>query len=111
MHVVLEKARKAAGISGFTKNYPDNPKQRGCGFWAAFMGSISNDLGMMDASELKSSRTSAADIRNWATRVDELEVEIAGLRKMLQERGIEVIRHQQNWSVEQGVEALKTIAG
>lgn len=111
MHVVIEKARKSAGISGMKKNYPDDPKQRGCGYWAAFLGSLSNDLGRIDAERLDSSKKVEEDVRHWAERVDELDAEITRLRRLLQERGIEVIRQQEGWPVEKGRHLLETIAG
>jgi uncharacterized protein (DUF362 family) len=111
MHSVIEKARKAAGISGMKKNYPDDPKHRGAGFWAAFIGSVSNDLGMVDQLRITASETSEKTVRAWATRVDEQQKEIDRLRAILQERGIDNLRLHEGWSVEKGREVLKTLAG
>lgn len=111
MHTVIETARRAAGISGMKKNYPDDPKQRGCGYWAAFIGSLSNDLGVMDKQGLQSARAAEEEIRKLASRVDELEQENTRLRAKLQHNGVELVRHQEGWSIEEGREVLKTIAG
>ena len=53
MHTILEEARKAAGISGMRKNYPDNSKQRGCGYWAAYnaLGNLLIELNKPDEAE------------------------------------------------------------
>ncbi len=45
MKSVIEKARKAAGISALKGgNYPADPKQRGAGYWAAFIGALRTEI-------------------------------------------------------------------
>jgi hypothetical protein len=96
MHVVIEKARKAAGISGLTKNYPDNSKQRGCGYWAAFIGSISNDLGRVDQEQKEMEHT----ISEQARKIADLEGDLNGLRSKACVNGIFAIAREEEWTVD-----------
>lgn len=48
MHAVIEQARKAAGIGSMARNYPADPRERGAGFWAAFVGALNEKLQHLD---------------------------------------------------------------
>jgi len=111
MHNEIERARKAAGISGMTRNYPDNPKQRGCGYWAAFIGSIGNSLAAMDAAEKRMVREHGDQIVMLSKRITELEAELDAARKGRMELGIEAICHQEGWTVDRRNETVKKLAG
>ena len=107
MHVEIEKARKAAGISGMKKNYPDDPKQRGCGYWAAYTGSCSNSFASKDAELMRmKDEILAANKRNV-----ELEHALNEALKGRVQLGVEAIGHQEGWSVDRRNETVKRIAG
>ena len=59
MHPAIEKARKAAGISSLRKNYPENPKHRGCGYWAGFVCVAADQFASYDAQILADQRAYA----------------------------------------------------
>lgn len=118
MHFKVDDARKSAGIGGMRKNYPDDPKQRGCGYWAAFCGALSQTLENDDREKLRVAEERRAETADWAKMEQGLHeeirkhlAEIERLRKKLQTNGIEVLRYQEGWSIEKGQEAQKTIAG
>lgn len=111
MHVFIENARKAAGISGMTKNYPDDPKQRGCGYWAAFLGSINNDCGKRDAEILAAERQHSAELKQAHKRIEDLELELRMAREAGVKKGVQLLQYKEGWSIEKGREAEKTVAG
>ena len=107
MHAVLERARKAAGISGMKKNYPDDPKQRGCGYWAAYGGSISNELALIDEERLAMLRDGAEQ----AAQIVDLEHALNRLRHKKATVAVELIKEKEGWSPEKGRDVLDKIAG
>lgn len=111
MHILLQNARRAAGISGLRKNYPDDPKQRSAGHWAAFIGSLNNDLGQRDEVERKYREKVAADLQAAHQRIEALEARLREAMAASVTKGVEVPRHQEGWSIEKANEVQKTIAG
>jgi hypothetical protein len=107
MHVAVEKARKAAGISSLKKNYPENPKERGCGFWAAFIGVISDQLSQMDSRALKDSQT----ISDLSNRLADLEAERSKDFKRAVTNGITAIGNEEGWTPDKMKETTVRIAG
>jgi hypothetical protein len=93
MHIAIEKARKTANIGSLAKNYPVDPKQRGCGYWAAFLGSIGNDLASMDAAQLKSEKEKTEIL----LRCTKLERELSEARKCAAKNCVELIGEQEGW--------------
>jgi hypothetical protein len=47
MSIEIDSARISAGIGSMSKNYPDDDKQRGCGYWAAFVGALRNQFSLL----------------------------------------------------------------
>lgn len=111
MHYVIERARKAAGISGMRKNYPDDPKQRGCGFWAAVLGVISDELSKRDQDATETAVKHKEEMSAKHLRIEELEADLRRVKDASISKGVELVRHQEGWTLERGREALKTIAG
>ena len=106
MHTIIEAARKSAGISGLKSNYPENKKQRGAGFWAAFLGALDFQLGRFD------SEYSAAlkEAKLLAVRNAELEKELNAIREKKVRNGVMLIAEQQQWSGDQRSKAMEAIA-
>jgi len=107
MHVAIEKARKAAGIGSLKKNYPQNPRERGCGFWAGFVCVLSDQLASMDAEALSDKQ-----------RISELAVNNATLERKLSEmrtgriaNGVEALGLAEGWLPEKRDSVLSRIAG
>jgi hypothetical protein len=111
MHVILEEARKAAGISGMKGNYPEDPKQRGAGYWGAYNGSLNTILARKDQDYIDTIAKHSKEVRAAHVRVEDLEAELRRVKDHSIATGIEVVRQQEGWSIERGREALKTIAG
>ena len=107
MNAIIESARKSAGISDLSKNYPANPKQRGCGFWAAFLGSLDTSIGVKDKA------ASAVDKElNLALReVARLEKELNELRKLNIKNGVKAVGSMEGWSVDKQSTIEHQIAG
>jgi hypothetical protein len=107
MHVVLEKARKSAGISSLQKNYPNDPKQRGCGYWAAFIGSVGNDLAAMDERFLAVTAEKAELSKQLAL----LERKLSVTKDGLVANGMEAIALSEGWDKSKQVAAVKRLVG
>jgi len=107
MHVVLEKARKSAGISSLKKNYPDDHKQRGCGYWAAFIGSVGNDLAVMDERYLEvQARNSELAMAN-----AKLERELSAVKDGKIANGMEAIGLAEGWDKSKQQTAVRKLVG
>lgn len=107
MHALIEEARKSAGISSLERNYPKDNKQRGAGFWAAFLGSLQTQLGKRDESE----RSLLKENSRLATRVAELEHHATASVKTRVEMGVENLGHQEDWSADKRQTVVKKLAG
>lgn len=107
MHALIEKARKSAGIASLKKNYPSDPKQRGCGFWAAFLGSLDTSLGQLDADVISAHKRHEEDLR----RIAELEHEINKLSKLNLQNGVTRVALEEGWSTEKQRETVAKLAG
>jgi hypothetical protein len=107
MHVSIEKARKASGIGSLKKNYPENPKERGCGFWAAFIGVISNELSERDARHMKDQET----IATMAMENASLTERIGEIQTKRVANGIEAVGHMEGWSKDKQTTVMAKIAG
>lgn len=107
MHVVLEKARKSAGISSLKKNYPDDQKQRGCGYWAAFIGSIGNDLAVMDERYLEV----VAENSKLAVANANLERQLSVVKDGKIANGMEAIGIAEGWDKSKQASAVKKLVG
>jgi hypothetical protein len=107
MHVVLEKARKSAGINSLKKNYPEDSKQRGCGHWAAFIGSVSNDLAAMDEKYLSVMEQNTELAKCNAN----LERQIALVKDGKIANGMEAIGIAEGWDKSKQSLAIKKLVG
>lgn len=107
MHALIEKARKSAGISSLQKNYPSDPKQRGCGFWAAFLGSLDTSLGQLDAQILASHKQHEEDLREIAA----LEHELNRVRKSNLENGVTRVALEEGWTEDKRRDTVAKLAG
>jgi hypothetical protein len=107
MHVVLEKARKSAGISSLKKNYPEDSKQRGCGYWAAFIGSVGNDLAAMDERYLDV----MAENARLASANANLERQLSVTKDGKIANGMEAIALSEGWDKSKQVAAVKRLVG
>lgn len=107
MHVVIEKARKAAGIGSLKKNYPESHKERGCGFWAAFIGVVGDQLAQMDAQQLADQRL----IAELANEKADLENQLAKALKGRVMNGIEALSHSEGWTKDKQSVVMAKIAG
>lgn len=107
MHVVLEKARKSAGISSLKKNYPDDHKQRGCGYWAAFIGSVGNDLAAMD----ERYQEALQEISKLATVNANLERQLSATKDGRMQNGVEAIGLAEGWDKVKQTAAIKKLVG
>jgi len=106
MHVIIESARKSAGISGLKSNYPENKKQRGTGYWAAFLGALDYQLGLAD----EALRKSMVEAKSLAMRNAELERDLNKLREKRTRNGVALVAEQQRWSVDARKDAMELIA-
>jgi hypothetical protein len=107
MHTSIEKAQRAAGIGSLKRNYPENPKERGCGFWAAFLGVISSELSAKDA-EL---RESSKEIALLATKLAALQEKQADIIRSRTVNGIEAMALREQWTPEKADSIAKKICG
>ena len=105
MHPMIEAARKSAGISDLkTRNYPSDPKQRGAGFWAAFVGSL-------DTSIQRLVSESDDEIKKLSRENLQLQKEVEKARKQQMENGVEAIALSEGWSHDKRTETVRKIAG
>ena len=73
MHSLIEQARRSAGIGSLRKNYPDDAKERGAGFWAAFVGALNEKLQHLDDLQATAER----QLEELASRRADLERRLA----------------------------------
>lgn len=45
---LVGRATKSAGINSCSRNYPDDPKQRGATFWSGFIGAINSEISQVE---------------------------------------------------------------
>ena len=107
MHALIEKARKSAGISSLQRNYPMDPKQRGCGYWAAFLGSLDTMLGQVDAQIIASGQQHEKDLRS----IGELEHELNRIRKTNLENGVTRVALEEGWTEDKRRDTVAKLAG
>lgn len=107
MHVVLEKARKSAGISSLKKNYPEDGKQRGCGYWAAFIGSVGNDLAVMD----ERYQEALQEVSKLATTNANLERQLSATKDGKMANGMEAIALAEGWDKAKQANAVRKLVG
>jgi len=117
MHKFISKAAKAAGIVGgkddrnsgqvaMSKNYPDNPRHRGCGYWAAFIGALEHLIQEAEERYL----TVLAEKDQLHAENARLRDEIDKLRQSTMENGIELIAEQEGWDTDKRKQTVKRIA-
>ena len=108
MHKVIRNAVKAAGIDGgFTKCYPDDPKQRSCGHIAAFAGSIANDCAKADE-EREDLLKQIADL---SKELKDAKEELRRTDKRAMKNGVGVISAKHHFTESEVDEAQKLIVG
>ena len=106
MHALIEKARKSAGIASLKNNYPVDPKQRGCGYWAAFLGSLDTSLGQKDDDLSAARGRHENDLR----KIGELEHEINKLTKLNIVNGVTRVALEEGWTPAKQRETVDKLA-
>ena len=107
MHNAIEKARKAAGIGSLSKNYPVNPKERGCGYWAGFVCVIGDQLAQQDAEILKLEHR----IADLAQGNADLERRLSTMQQGRIANGVEALGEKEGWLPNKRADVLTKLAG
>ena len=107
MHQAIEKARKAAGISSLKKNYPENHRERGCGYWAAFIGVIGDQFASKDAEIIEHLNT----IAEQSQMVSKLQAKLADVTRDKMSNGVEALALSEGWTPEKRGTVMHKIAG
>jgi hypothetical protein len=107
MHTALEKARKAAGIGSLKKNYPENPRERGCGFWAAFIGVVGNELARADDALMAAQK----EAKELAIKNADLEQKVSESNLGRIANGVESLALSESWTPDKRDTVRKKLVG
>jgi len=107
MHQAIEKARKAAGISSLKKNYPENHRERGCGYWAAFIGVISDQLADKDAEII----SHLNKISEQSQALTKLQAKLSEVSQHRITNAVEAIGRAEEWDKAKQASYFNKIAG